>query len=43
VLGFGMSADAYHMTSPLEDGSGGSKSVMLHWRTLVSIRIRCSI
>jgi 3-oxoacyl-[acyl-carrier-protein] synthase II len=26
VLGFGMSADAYHMTSPLEDGSGGSKS-----------------
>ena len=24
--GFGMSADAYHMTSPLEDGSGGSKS-----------------
>ncbi|MBA5687193.1 beta-ketoacyl-ACP synthase II [Rugamonas apoptosis] len=28
VLGFGMSADAYHMTSPLEDGSGGSKSVV---------------
>ena len=26
ALGFGMSADAYHMTSPLEDGSGGSKS-----------------
>ena len=26
--GFGMSADAYHMTSPLEDGSGGSKSVI---------------
>lgn len=26
VLGFGMSADAYHMTSPLEDGAGGSKS-----------------
>jgi 3-oxoacyl-[acyl-carrier-protein] synthase II len=25
LLGFGMSADAYHMTSPLEDGSGGSK------------------
>lgn len=24
--GFGMSADAYHMTSPLEDGAGGSKS-----------------
>jgi 3-oxoacyl-[acyl-carrier-protein] synthase II len=24
LLGFGMSADAYHMTSPLEDGSGGS-------------------
>jgi 3-oxoacyl-[acyl-carrier-protein] synthase II len=28
LLGFGMSADAYHMTSPLEDGSGGSKSVV---------------
>jgi len=28
LLGFGMSADAYHMTSPLEDGSGGSKSVI---------------
>ncbi|MFA6071781.1 MAG: beta-ketoacyl-ACP synthase II, partial [Janthinobacterium sp.] len=28
VHGFGMSADAYHMTSPLEDGSGGSKSVI---------------
>lgn len=27
-LGFGMSADAYHMTSPLEDGSGASKCVM---------------
>ncbi|AKU20429.1 beta-ketoacyl-ACP synthase II [Massilia sp. MB5] len=26
--GFGMSADAYHMTSPLEDGSGGSKSAL---------------
>ncbi|MGO4376989.1 beta-ketoacyl-ACP synthase II [Pseudoduganella sp. RAF19] len=26
--GFGMSADAYHMTSPLEDGSGGSKSAI---------------
>jgi 3-oxoacyl-[acyl-carrier-protein] synthase II len=28
LLGFGMSADAYHMTSPLEDGSGGSKSMI---------------
>jgi 3-oxoacyl-[acyl-carrier-protein] synthase II len=28
VLGFGMSADAYHMTSPLEDGSGASKCVI---------------
>ena len=28
VVGFGMSADAYHMTSPLEDGSGGGKSVI---------------
>jgi 3-oxoacyl-[acyl-carrier-protein] synthase II len=28
VLGFGMSADAYHMTSPLEDGSGASKCVV---------------
>ncbi|MES2740805.1 MAG: beta-ketoacyl-ACP synthase II [Pseudomonadota bacterium] len=28
LLGFGMSADAYHMTSPLEDGSGGSKAVI---------------
>jgi 3-oxoacyl-[acyl-carrier-protein] synthase II len=28
LLGFGMSADAYHMTSPLEDGSGGAKSAM---------------
>jgi 3-oxoacyl-[acyl-carrier-protein] synthase II len=28
VLGFGMSADAYHMTSPLEDGSGGAKSAI---------------
>ena len=26
--GFGMSADAYHMTSPLEDGSGGSKATV---------------
>lgn len=28
LLGFGMSADAYHMTSPLEDGSGASKCVI---------------
>ena len=28
VHGFGMTADAYHMTSPLEDGSGGSKAVI---------------
>jgi 3-oxoacyl-[acyl-carrier-protein] synthase II len=28
LLGFGMSADAYHMTSPLEDGSGGAKSAL---------------
>src|SRR5471032_1754408 len=28
VSGYGMSADAYHMTSPLEDGSGGSKSAL---------------
>lgn len=28
LLGFGMSADAYHMTSPLENGSGGSKSMI---------------
>lgn len=27
VLGFGMSADAYHMTAPLEDGSGARKSM----------------
>src|SRR5438132_9088615 len=25
LLGFGMSADAYHMTAPLEDGSGASR------------------
>ncbi len=25
LCGFGMSADAYHMTAPLEDGSGASK------------------
>jgi 3-oxoacyl-[acyl-carrier-protein] synthase II len=25
VLGFGMSADAYHMTAPLEDGSGAKR------------------
>ncbi len=28
LLGFGMSADAYHMTSPLEDGSGASRSMI---------------
>ncbi|HEV7815278.1 MAG TPA: beta-ketoacyl-ACP synthase II [Janthinobacterium sp.] len=28
ILGFGMSADAYHMTSPLEDGSGAGKCVV---------------
>ena len=28
LLGFGMSADAYHMTSPLEDGSGASRCVI---------------
>jgi 3-oxoacyl-[acyl-carrier-protein] synthase II len=28
VVGFGMSGDAYHMTSPLEDGSGGSRAVV---------------
>ncbi|MCG2583381.1 beta-ketoacyl-ACP synthase II [Massilia sp. TS11] len=28
VLGFGMSADAYHMTSPLEDGSGASRCMV---------------
>ncbi len=25
VIGFGMSADAYHMTAPLEDGSGAAR------------------
>ena len=28
VLGYGMSADAYHMTAPREDGSGGAKAVL---------------
>jgi 3-oxoacyl-[acyl-carrier-protein] synthase II len=28
VLGFGMSADAYHMTSPLEDGSGAGRCMV---------------
>lgn len=27
VLGFGMSADAYHMTAPLEDGEGACRSM----------------
>jgi 3-oxoacyl-[acyl-carrier-protein] synthase II len=27
VLGFGMSADAYHMTSPMADGSGAGRSM----------------
>ncbi|WP_338849986.1 beta-ketoacyl-ACP synthase II [Massilia sp. W12] len=28
VTGFGMSSDAYHMTSPLEDGSGARKCML---------------
>jgi len=28
VLGFGMSGDAYHMTSPVEDGSGASRCMV---------------
>jgi 3-oxoacyl-[acyl-carrier-protein] synthase II len=28
VLGFGMSADAYHMTSPVEDGAGASRCML---------------
>ncbi len=28
LLGFGMSADAYHMTAPLEDGSGASRCMI---------------
>ena len=28
VLGFGMSADAYHMTAPLEDGSGARRCMV---------------
>jgi 3-oxoacyl-[acyl-carrier-protein] synthase II len=28
LLGFGMSADAYHMTSPVEDGSGASRCMV---------------
>ncbi|TFW15385.1 beta-ketoacyl-[acyl-carrier-protein] synthase II [Massilia arenosa] len=28
VLGFGMSADAYHMTSPVEDGAGASRCMV---------------
>ncbi|MGZ3182303.1 MAG: beta-ketoacyl-ACP synthase II [Telluria sp.] len=28
ILGFGMSADAYHMTSPVEDGSGASRCMV---------------
>lgn len=28
LLGFGMSADAYHMTAPLEDGSGASRCMV---------------
>ncbi|AVR97560.1 beta-ketoacyl-ACP synthase II [Pseudoduganella armeniaca] len=31
--GFGMSGDAYHMTSPLEDGSGGSKATIAALRS----------
>jgi 3-oxoacyl-[acyl-carrier-protein] synthase II len=32
LLGFGMSADAYHMTAPLEDGSGASRCMMAAMR-----------
>ncbi|MEO8837569.1 MAG: beta-ketoacyl-ACP synthase II [Herbaspirillum sp.] len=28
ILGFGMSADAHHMTAPLEDGAGASRSML---------------
>ena len=28
LIGFGMSADAYHMTAPLEDGSGAGRCMM---------------
>jgi 3-oxoacyl-[acyl-carrier-protein] synthase II len=28
LIGFGMSADAYHMTSPVEDGSGASRCMV---------------
>jgi 3-oxoacyl-[acyl-carrier-protein] synthase II len=28
LVGFGMSADAYHMTSPVEDGSGASRCMV---------------
>jgi 3-oxoacyl-[acyl-carrier-protein] synthase II len=28
LLGFGMSADAYHITSPMEDGSGASRCMV---------------
>ena len=28
LLGFGMSADAYHMTSPVEDGAGASRCMV---------------
>ncbi len=32
VLGFGMSSDAYHMTSPLEDGEGARKCMVAAMR-----------
>jgi 3-oxoacyl-[acyl-carrier-protein] synthase II len=33
VLGFGMSADAYHMTAPLEDGDGARRCMLAAMKT----------
>jgi 3-oxoacyl-[acyl-carrier-protein] synthase II len=41
LLGFGMSADAHHMTAPLEDGDGASSRLRQRARHIDSAR-RCS-
>jgi len=42
LVGYGTSADAYHITSGPEDGDGAARSMRPRWRRRASRRKTCS-